>query len=154
MLTGAQGNARLAIGGLAEEIARLRAEPGEGEIAIGGAAPAAEAAASDLIDEYRAVAHPVLVGGGTASRSSRSSTPLTPDRQALIARSSRRRPARAAWPRPPGGRARPGLPLLTPQDRGRSRVRAFVPIGEGPAAHKVRRTFQGVVTRARIMHNL
>jgi dihydrofolate reductase len=48
----------------AEEIERLRAEPGEGEIAIGGATLAAEAAASDLIDEYRAMVYPVLVGGG------------------------------------------------------------------------------------------
>ena len=59
-----QGNARLASGGLAEEIARLRSEPGEGDIAIGGATLAAEAAALDLIDEYRAMVHPVLVGGG------------------------------------------------------------------------------------------
>ena len=59
-----QGHARLASGGLTEEIERLRAEPGEGDIAIGGATLAAEAAASDLIDEYRAVVHPVLVGGG------------------------------------------------------------------------------------------
>jgi dihydrofolate reductase len=59
-----QGNARLASGGLAEEIERLRAEPGEGDIAIGGATLAAEAAASGLIDEYRAVVYPVLVGGG------------------------------------------------------------------------------------------
>lgn len=58
-----RGNARLASGGLAEEIERLRAEPGKGEIAIGGATLAAEAAASDLIDEYRAMVHPVLVGG-------------------------------------------------------------------------------------------
>ena len=50
-LSTVQGNARLASGGLAEEIERLRAEPGEGEIAIGGATPAAEAAALDLIDE-------------------------------------------------------------------------------------------------------
>ena len=60
-----EGNARLASGGLEEEIERLRAEPGEGEIAIGGATLAAEAAASDLIDEYRVLVHPVLVGGGT-----------------------------------------------------------------------------------------
>jgi dihydrofolate reductase len=59
-----QGNARLASGGLAEEIQRLRAEPGEGDIAIGGAALAAQAAALDLIDEYRARVYPVLVGGG------------------------------------------------------------------------------------------
>ncbi|MEG8275313.1 dihydrofolate reductase family protein [Streptomyces sp. AHA2] len=65
-LTTVQGNARLASGGVAEEIERLRAEPGEGDIAIGGAALAAEAAASDLIDEYRAMVYPVLVGGGTS----------------------------------------------------------------------------------------
>lgn len=64
-LSSVRGNARLATGGLAEEIARLRAEPGDGDIAIGGAALAAEAAASDLIDEYRARVYPVLVGGGT-----------------------------------------------------------------------------------------
>ena len=63
-LTEVRGTARLASGGLAEEIERLRTEPGEGEIAIGGATLAAEAAALDLIDEYRAMVHPVLVGGG------------------------------------------------------------------------------------------
>lgn len=64
-LSTVQGSARLASGSLAEEIERLRAEPGEGDIAIGGATLAAEAAASDLIDEYRARVYPVLVGGGT-----------------------------------------------------------------------------------------
>jgi len=64
-LRAVQGNARLASGGLAEEIERLRAEPAEGDIAIGGAALAAEAAALGLIDEYRARVYPVLVGGGT-----------------------------------------------------------------------------------------
>ncbi|MEW2288339.1 dihydrofolate reductase family protein [Streptomyces sp. NPDC047841] len=63
-LSAVQGNARLASGGLAEEIERLRAEPGEGDIAIGGATLAAEAASLGLIDEYRARVHPVLVGGG------------------------------------------------------------------------------------------
>ncbi|MEU3892251.1 dihydrofolate reductase family protein [Streptomyces sp. NPDC029041] len=63
-LSAVQGNARLCSGGLAEEIERLRAEPAEGEIAIGGATLAAEAAASDLIDEYRAMVYPVLLGGG------------------------------------------------------------------------------------------
>lgn len=63
-LSAVQGNARLLSGGLAEEIERLRAEPAEGDIAIGGATLAAEAAASDLIDEYRAMVYPVLVGGG------------------------------------------------------------------------------------------
>jgi dihydrofolate reductase len=60
-----KGNARLASGGLAEEIERLRAEPGEGDIAIGGATLAAEAADLGLIDEYRVKLSPILVGGGT-----------------------------------------------------------------------------------------
>jgi dihydrofolate reductase len=63
-LSAVQGNARLACGGLAEEIERLRAEPGDGDIAIGGATLAAEAAALGLIDEYRPRVCPVLVGGG------------------------------------------------------------------------------------------
>ena len=63
-LSTVQGNARLASGGVAEEIERLRAESGEGEIAIGGATLAAEAAELGLIDEYRAMVYPVLVGGG------------------------------------------------------------------------------------------
>ncbi|HEX7951403.1 MAG TPA: dihydrofolate reductase family protein [Candidatus Limnocylindrales bacterium] len=63
-LAAVQGNARLASGGLAEEIERLRNEPGEGDIAIGGATLAAEAAALGLIDEYRIRVYPELVGGG------------------------------------------------------------------------------------------
>jgi dihydrofolate reductase len=63
-LSEVQGTARLASGGLAAEIERLRAEPGEGEIAIGGATLAAQAAALGLIDEYRPMVYPVLVGGG------------------------------------------------------------------------------------------
>ena len=64
-LQAVQGNARLASGSLAEEIGRLRAEPGPGDIAIGGATLAVEAAALGLIDEYRIMVYPVLVGGGT-----------------------------------------------------------------------------------------
>jgi len=63
-LSAVQGNARLASGSVADEIERLRAEPGEGEIAIGGATLAAEAGALGLIDEYRPRVYPVLVGGG------------------------------------------------------------------------------------------
>jgi dihydrofolate reductase len=63
-LSQVQGNARLAKGGLREEVRRWRDEPGEGDIAIGGATLAAEAAALGLIDEYRAMVYPVLVGGG------------------------------------------------------------------------------------------
>ena len=63
-LSAVRSNARLASGGVADEIERLRAEPGEGDIAIGGATLAAQAAALDLIDEYRVMVYPVLVGGG------------------------------------------------------------------------------------------
>lgn len=63
-LTSVEGNARLATGGLTEEIERLRAEPGEGNIGIGGATLAAAMAELDLIDEYRIRVYPVLVGGG------------------------------------------------------------------------------------------
>jgi dihydrofolate reductase len=60
-----QGAARLASGSLPDEIERLRAEPGDGDIAIGGPTLAAEAAALGLIDEYLIRVFPVLVGGGT-----------------------------------------------------------------------------------------
>jgi dihydrofolate reductase len=63
-LTEVRGRARLATDGLAAEIERLRAEPGEGDIAIGGARLAAEAAGLGLIDEYRPRVHPTLLGGG------------------------------------------------------------------------------------------
>lgn len=63
-LTELDPSARLASGSLAEEVARLREEPGEGDIAIGGADLAAQAAALDLIDEYQVRVFPVLVGGG------------------------------------------------------------------------------------------
>jgi dihydrofolate reductase len=63
-LSDVQGNARLASGGVAKEIERWRAEPGEGDIAIGGATLAGEAASLRLIDEYQVMVHPILVGGG------------------------------------------------------------------------------------------
>lgn len=64
-LTSVVGNARLASGTVAEEIARLRADPRDGDIGIGGPTLVAEAAALGLVDEYRVRVHPVLVGGGT-----------------------------------------------------------------------------------------
>ncbi|MBD5787411.1 dihydrofolate reductase family protein [Cellulosimicrobium terreum] len=64
-LTAVEGsNTTLAAGSVADEIALWRAEPGEGEIALGGATLAASAAALGLVDEYRVMVHPVLVGGG------------------------------------------------------------------------------------------
>jgi dihydrofolate reductase len=65
-LSSVQGAARLATGDLATEIERLRAEPGDGEIAVGGAMLAGQAAAAGLIDEYRIRLSPVLLGGGVS----------------------------------------------------------------------------------------
>jgi dihydrofolate reductase len=65
-LTSVQGNARLAEGGVADEIAKLKAEPDERVVSVGGAGFAATLAALDLIDEYRLFVSPVLLGGGTA----------------------------------------------------------------------------------------
>ena len=63
-LAAVRGNARLASGEVEEEIQRLRAEPGDADIAIGGATLAVQAAALGAIDEYRPRVYPVLVGGG------------------------------------------------------------------------------------------
>jgi dihydrofolate reductase len=60
-----EGNARLATDGVAEEVARLKAEPGGGDIAAGGAGLAATLAEQGLIDEYRLFVSPVVLGGGT-----------------------------------------------------------------------------------------
>jgi dihydrofolate reductase len=59
-----EGNTRLATDSLADEIARLKAEPGK-DIAIGGAGLAAEATRLGLIDEYRLFLNPILLGAGT-----------------------------------------------------------------------------------------
>ncbi|MCW2622445.1 MAG: hypothetical protein JWL64_2047 [Frankiales bacterium] len=64
-LASVESGYRLAGDGLAAEVERWRAVPGEGDIAIGGATLAAEAAELGLIDEYALRVHPVLVGGGT-----------------------------------------------------------------------------------------
>jgi dihydrofolate reductase len=63
-LTEVEGNTELVSGGVADVIARWRAKPGDGDIAIGGANLAAEVARLDLIDEYRPTVYPVLLGGG------------------------------------------------------------------------------------------
>ncbi|MGB8962405.1 MAG: dihydrofolate reductase family protein [Pseudonocardiaceae bacterium] len=64
-LTSVAGTARLATDDLATEVGRLRDQPGEGVVAIGGAALAAGAIAEDLIDEYRQFVYPVILGNGT-----------------------------------------------------------------------------------------
>jgi dihydrofolate reductase len=60
------GNARLATEDVAGEVARLREQPGDGVIAVGGPGLAATLVALDLIDEYRLFISPVVLGGGTA----------------------------------------------------------------------------------------
>ena len=64
-LNSVAGNARLATDDVATEVGRLRDQPGEGVVAIGGARLAAAAIAADLIDEYRLFVNPVILGGGT-----------------------------------------------------------------------------------------
>jgi dihydrofolate reductase len=59
-----EGNARLAAEGVAEEIAKLKAEPGK-DLAIGGAGLAATAIDLGLVDEYRLFVSPVVLGAGT-----------------------------------------------------------------------------------------
>jgi dihydrofolate reductase len=57
-------NARLVTGDAVTEIARLKAEDGDGPMDIVGATLAAAAMRAGLIDEYVLVTHPVLLGGG------------------------------------------------------------------------------------------
>lgn len=57
------GNARLARGGIAEEVAELQARSGK-DVAIGGADLAAEAIKLGLVDDFQPFVYPVIVGGG------------------------------------------------------------------------------------------
>lgn len=59
-----EGNARLVRGDVASEVARLKEEPGA-DLAVGGAGLAARCVQLDLIDEYRLLVSPVVLGGGT-----------------------------------------------------------------------------------------
>jgi dihydrofolate reductase len=58
------GNARLAAGGVAEEVATLKEQPGK-DVAVGGAGLASSAIELGLVDEYRLFVSPVVLGGGT-----------------------------------------------------------------------------------------
>jgi dihydrofolate reductase len=59
-----EGNARLIRDDAAEEVARLKAEPGK-DLAVGGAGLASTFIERGLIDEYRLFVSPVVLGGGT-----------------------------------------------------------------------------------------
>ncbi len=58
------GNARLVRGGVAQEVAKLKEQPGM-DLAVGGAGLASTLIKSGLIDEYRLFVSPVVLGGGT-----------------------------------------------------------------------------------------
>jgi len=59
-----EGNARLVRDGVAEEVAKLKEQPGR-ELAVGGAGLASTFMKLGLIDEYRLFVRPVALGGGT-----------------------------------------------------------------------------------------
>jgi dihydrofolate reductase len=59
-----EGNATLVRDGAAEEVAKLKEQPGK-ELAVGGAGLAASVMKLALIDEYRLFVSPVVLGGGT-----------------------------------------------------------------------------------------
>jgi dihydrofolate reductase len=57
---------RIASGDLAQEITRLKEEPGGDILAHGGAGFARSLVASGLIEEYQLLIHPVALGRGLA----------------------------------------------------------------------------------------
>ena len=59
-----EGNARLATGTIAEEVARLMQQPGE-DLAVGGAGLAGAFMQLGLVDELQLFVSPVVLGGGT-----------------------------------------------------------------------------------------
>jgi dihydrofolate reductase len=59
-----EGNARLVRDNAAEEVARLKEEPGA-DLAVGGAGLASTLIKAGLVDEYRLFVSPVVLGGGT-----------------------------------------------------------------------------------------
>lgn len=63
-LDSVEGNARLVKDGAADEVARLKAEPGK-DLGVGGAGLASGLAKAGLIDEYQLFVNPVVLGGGT-----------------------------------------------------------------------------------------
>ncbi|MFL6073141.1 MAG: dihydrofolate reductase family protein [Mycobacteriales bacterium] len=63
-LDSVQGNARLAKGSVAEEVAEAL-DATDKDVSIGGAGLAAAAIDLGLVDELRMFRHPIVVGGGT-----------------------------------------------------------------------------------------
>jgi dihydrofolate reductase len=63
-LTSVDFNSRLVTGDVGEELAKLKAEF-DGNLDVGGPTLAAEFVRRGLVDEYRLVVHPVVLGAGT-----------------------------------------------------------------------------------------
>jgi dihydrofolate reductase len=59
-----EGNFTLVRGGVAEEVAKLKEQPGK-DLAVGGAGLASTLIERGLVDEYRLFVNPVVLGGGT-----------------------------------------------------------------------------------------
>ena len=59
-----EGNTRLARDSLADEVARLKEQPG-GDLGVGGAGLASSCIELGLVDEFRLFVSPVVLGGGT-----------------------------------------------------------------------------------------
>jgi dihydrofolate reductase len=59
-----KGNARLVKKSAAEEVARLKEQPGK-DLSVGGAGLASTLIKLGLVDEYRLFVSPVVLGGGT-----------------------------------------------------------------------------------------
>jgi dihydrofolate reductase len=59
-----KGNTRLVRGDPADEVRRLKEEPGK-DLGVGGASLAASLTKLGLIDDYRLFVNPVVLGGGT-----------------------------------------------------------------------------------------
>jgi len=59
-----EGNARLVRDGVAEEVARLKGQPGK-DLAVGGAGLASTLVELGVVDEYRLFVSPVVLGGGS-----------------------------------------------------------------------------------------
>jgi dihydrofolate reductase len=59
-----EGNTRLVRDGVAEEVAKLKEQPGK-DLGVGGASLASTLIKLGLVDEYRLFVSPVLLGAGT-----------------------------------------------------------------------------------------
>jgi dihydrofolate reductase len=63
-LESVEGNTRLLRDGVADEVAKLKQQPGK-DLAVGGPGLASSLIALGLVDEYQIFYYPVAVGGGT-----------------------------------------------------------------------------------------